>query len=175
VGSNVALVNPPTAGYVLLPGESTDLQVELLDRSQPANAKLQISSDDPTQAAYSLSLSYAGPDESLATAPPASDVDTGRGAFVTMLYAKDLGRTPELKGFKFWTELLAGGVKSKTVAVAIWDSSEHRALVNQDLIPSITFQRSYADALSAGHRAAQRPLSRRSHLGAKKARAESSP
>ncbi len=175
VGSNVALVNPPAAGYVLLPGESTDLQVELLDRSQPANAKLQISSDDPTQAAYSLSLSYAGPDESLATAPPASHVDTGRGAFVTMLYAKDLGRTPELKGFKFWTELLAGGVKSKTVAVAIWDSSEHRALVNQDLIPSITFQRSYADALSAGHRAAQRPLSRRSHLGAKKARAESSP
>ena len=46
-GTNVALVDPPTAGYVLLPGESTDLQVELLNPSQPANATLQISSDDP--------------------------------------------------------------------------------------------------------------------------------
>ena len=67
-GTNVALVNPPTAGYVLLPGESTDLQVKLLNPSQPANATLQISSDDPAQSPYNLSLTYPGTVESVAPA-----------------------------------------------------------------------------------------------------------
>jgi Domain of unknown function (DUF4214) len=171
-GTNAALVNPPLVGYVLLPGESTDLQVQVLDPSQPANASLRISSDDPGQASFSLRLSYTEPGESPATPPPATpppalDVDTGRGAFVTMLYAKDLGRRPELKGFRFWTGVLGRGVKPRTVAVAIWNSSERRGLVKQGLIPPITFERSYADALSAKRHAARHAKSRRLLIGAK--------
>ena len=49
---------------------------------------------------------------------------------------------------------LASKVAPKTVALAIWFSGEHRALVRQHLAPAIPFNRTYADALLAGQSAA---------------------
>jgi hypothetical protein len=84
-----------------------------------------------------------------------SGFGTGRDAFVISLYGDDLGRLPEPSGLRFWSGVLAKSVKPKTVAVAIWNSSEHRTLVNQHLVPPISFLRSYADALRTGKIAAR--------------------
>lgn len=93
------------------------------------------------------------------TPSPASGFGVGRDAFVSRLYRDDLGRSPEPSGLRFWSGVLASGVKPKTVALAIWRSPEHRTLVNQHMIPPITFQRSYADALLAGRMAARSHVS----------------
>ena len=60
-----------------------------------------------------------------------------------------------LSSLRFWSGLLATGVKPETVALAIWESPEHRTLVNQHLAPPISFRLSYADALLAGKEAAR--------------------
>jgi Domain of unknown function (DUF4214) len=87
--------------------------------------------------------------------PFSSGFGAGRDAFVRTLYLEDLGRPPESSGLRFWSGVLFAGVKPKTVAVAIWNSPEHRTLVKQHLAPGIPFRRSYADALFAGRQAAR--------------------
>lgn len=154
-GTNVVLVNPTTVGYVLQPGTSTDIQVKLVNPSAPAQATLTIPSDDLAQPSYRLAITSAGSGGTPAPTPLVSGYGAGRDAFVTTLYAEDLGRKPESSALTFWSRRLAAGVKPQTVALAIWGSPEHRALVNQHLVTPVTFRRSYADALSAGRRAAR--------------------
>jgi hypothetical protein len=89
------------------------------------------------------------------TNPPRSGYGAGRDAFVTTLYLDELGRLPEPAGLRFWSRLLASGVKPNSVARTIWLSPERRALVNQDLAPANTFGHSYVDALRAWHPASQ--------------------
>lgn len=94
------------------------------------------------------------------TVPRASGFGAGRDAFVTTLYHDDLNRLPEPQGLKFWSRTLARGVKPVTVAQAIWRSREHRALQSRHLAPSMSFRRSFSDAMKAGFQAAH---PRRSH------------
>jgi hypothetical protein len=94
------------------------------------------------------------------TAPPlVSGFGIGRDAFVIALYTEDLERFPEPTGLHFWSGRLAAGVKPKTAALVIWRSPEHRALVNPHLVPSVSFQRSYADAIRAARQATLPPRS----------------
>ncbi len=156
-GTNVVLINPPAVGYVLLPGDSTDVQFKLVSKGQAASATLTLSSDDPAHSTYSLPIRATS-----TPTPTPTPTDTlvsgygvGRDTFVTTLYSEDLGRSPGLSGLKYWSGVLAAGVKPKTVALAIYGSSEHRTLVNQHFVAPMTFQRSYANALLAGQRAAR--------------------
>jgi Carboxypeptidase regulatory-like domain/CARDB/Domain of unknown function (DUF4214)/Polysaccharide lyase family 4, domain II len=99
------------------------------------------------------------------TIPPPSVVLTasgygaGRDAFVTTLYSLDLGRLPEPAGLRYWSGRLAAGVSPEVVAVAIWNSAEHRTLVNRHLAPPVTFLQSYDEALFLGKLAAKSPHS----------------
>jgi Putative Ig domain/PKD domain len=90
-----------------------------------------------------------------------SGFGAGRDAFVVTLYREDLGRLPEPSGFRFWSRTLAWGVKPPTVARAIWRSREHRTLQRLHLAPSMSFPRSFSNAMKAGSQAAYQ---RRFHL-----------
>jgi hypothetical protein len=63
-------------------------------------------------------------------APPASGFGAALDAFVTTLYLEDLGRLPEPSGLRFWSGLLAAGVKPQTVALAIWGAAARFAILN---------------------------------------------
>jgi hypothetical protein len=67
--------------------------------------------------------------------PQRPRVGIGRDAFVTTLYTNYLGRLPEPSGLRYWTGLLSRGVRPENVARYIWNSREHRILVNQHPIP----------------------------------------
>ena len=88
------------------------------------------------------------------TPPTPSGSGTGRDAFVTTLYVENLGRLPEPSGLRYWSGLLAVGVKPKTVARAIWGSPEHHFREARGLVHPISFARTLADALRADHLAA---------------------
>jgi hypothetical protein len=85
----------------------------------------------------------------------ASGYGASRDALVITFYTEDLGRTPEPQGLRFWSGVLAAETKPKTVALAIYDSSERRAGLAKGVVPSIPFHSSYANALRAGHQAAR--------------------
>jgi hypothetical protein len=81
--------------------------------------------------------------------PSGSGFGAGRDAFVTTLYRDILGRAPEALGLRFWSGVLAAGVRPSVVAVAIWDSAEHRRLLRLRLAPHFPLAAAYADALQA--------------------------
>ena len=77
------------------------------------------------------------------------DARTARAAFCLTVFPltldrEILNRRPEPSGLRFWSGRLAAHVSSRTVAGAIWRSSEHRALVHQSLAPSIDLRNSEA-------------------------------
>lgn len=61
VGTGFAIVAPPAGGYTIVPGDSIEVRVRLLDPTRPASATLQVASDDPARANERVSLTYAGP------------------------------------------------------------------------------------------------------------------
>jgi hypothetical protein len=79
----------------------------------------------------------------------------GRDAFVSTLYGEQLDRLPEPRGLRYWSGKLAAGMRPQTVALVIWRSAEHRALMRQHLAPPITLGHSFLDALRARRQAAR--------------------
>jgi hypothetical protein len=86
-------------------------------------------------------------------APLVSGFGASRDAFVTSLYRENLGRLPDLNSLKSLSRRLAAGASLRSVAMSVWGSPEHKALVNRGIVPPIKFQRTLADALRAGQRA----------------------
>ena len=65
----------------------------------------------------------------LPTLAGATPLVLGEAAFVTTLYEEILGRMPDANGFTFWVRMLARGNQPQSVALAFWNSAEHRALL----------------------------------------------
>jgi Domain of unknown function (DUF4214) len=82
-----------------------------------------------------------------------SGFGAARDAFVITLYREILNRQPEPSGLRFWSGLLAARTDPRTVAGAIWRSSEHRTLVRQHIAPSIGLRQAFSDALLSGRQA----------------------
>jgi hypothetical protein len=77
-GAGFTLPNAPSAPFDLDPGQSLNLQVQLLDPTQPASAALTITSDDPTQPTYTLPLQYDG--KSVSNSPQTTSLSAVSGA-----------------------------------------------------------------------------------------------
>lgn len=58
IDSSAFTIVEPITGLVVLPGDSIDLQIEVADPTQAANATLTISAENPAVAPVSLTLSY---------------------------------------------------------------------------------------------------------------------
>ncbi len=94
-----------------------------------------------------------------ATASPlVSGYGTGRDAFVTELFRKDLGRMPDPGELQLWSGRLAAGVRPQAVARRIWGGNEHRKLVKSGQVARIGFERSFRDAVVAKQQAIRRHL-----------------
>jgi uncharacterized repeat protein (TIGR01451 family) len=89
--------------------------------------------------------------------PPPSGFGAGRDAFVITLYVEILGREPEASGLRFWSGLLAAGARPRDVAVAIWNSPEHLALLLEGQAPIFGLLEALSDALGAAFRATDPP------------------
>ena len=85
---------------------------------------------------------------------PKSGLGPGRDAFVTALYRGDLRRLPDPGELKYWSRILAGGLKPKAVAFEIYSSPEHKALVRLKVVSRVAFRNTYTEAMIAGRRAA---------------------
>ena len=59
-------------------------------------------------------------------------------AFVTTLYREILGHNPNPASLNFWVKRLLAGTSQNQVALAIWNSPEHRTLVKRHRAPQIT-------------------------------------
>jgi hypothetical protein len=99
---------------------------------------------DPYNLTYGTNLPTRPPGP-----PPRSGYGAGIDAFVTTLYREQLGRNPGRDGLRYWGGLLARGMTPATVAQAIWNSAEHRALLSSHTAPPISLARSFADAIGA--------------------------
>jgi streptogramin lyase len=66
-----------------------------------------------------------------------------RDAFVGRLYGAILGRNPESAGLNFWSGRLAAGASTRTVALAIFRSPEHKALIRQGVAPRVGFLKAF--------------------------------
>jgi uncharacterized repeat protein (TIGR01451 family) len=106
----------------------------------------------PTSAEATISVT-ASPSQPPASLPPSSGFGAGRDAFVTALYADILDREPEPAGLRYWAKLLARRVRPTTEAITIWNSKEHRRLVQDHTAPHVTLSRAYSEALSAWRKA----------------------
>jgi Bacterial Ig-like domain (group 3)/SdrD B-like domain/Domain of unknown function (DUF4214) len=67
--------------------------------------------------------------------------------FVTTLYRDVLGRVPKPSGLNFWVSRLLAGASPCRVALRIWNSVEHRSLIQRHLAPRIRFRSALAIAL----------------------------
>ena len=73
--------------------------------------------------------------------------------FVTTLYRDILGRAPDSAGLSYWVNHLLAGTSQNQVALAIWNSPEHRTLVRRHRAPQISFGSALADASQAANNA----------------------
>lgn len=91
-----------------------------------------------------------------AAGPPlVSGFGTARDAFVATLYRENLGRVPDLNTLKSLSRRLAAGADPSSVALAVWNSPEHRTLVKERLVAPLSFRQAYLDALRAAQLAAR--------------------
>ena len=168
VGKRVALAatsEEPVPGlaiaYALRPGASAGARIDpssgafTWTPTAPGTYAFTIQATDngssPLSDAQSFTITVTAPP---ATVPLPSGFGAGRDAFVTVLYHDDLNRLPEPSGLRFWSRTLSKGVKPIIVAGAIWHSREHRVLQSLHIAPTISFSRSYSDAVNAGFQAA---------------------
>lgn len=119
---------------------------------RPPKARLAPAPSPGTAASGNGATATSGPTATTG-APLASGFGAAIDAFVTTLFQEDLGTVPDPSTLKTWSGRLAAGVSPNAVALSIWSSPEHRMLVNQGVVPPISFARSYADALLAARRA----------------------
>ena len=87
-----------------------------------------------------------------------SGYGTGRDAFVNRLYTELLGRQAGTLELRHWARILAHRGNPKSVALAFWESREHRLLVKQHVVAPLSFAHAYKDAWLAALRAVH-PLS----------------
>jgi hypothetical protein len=78
------------------------------------------------------------------------DVSFNIAAFVTTLFREQLGRNPRPVELQLWARrIVAGGVTPLRLSQAIWNSPEHRALVNSHTALPISLAQSFFDAIGA--------------------------
>jgi hypothetical protein len=86
---------------------------------------------------------------SAATPVTPSGFGVGRDAFVETFYFETFGREISQAELDRISGAIAHGAHPMTVASALWDSPEHRALVKSHSAPAFTFAEAYRNALAA--------------------------
>ena len=74
-------------------------------------------------------------------------------AFVTTIYREILGHNPNQASLNSWVKHLLAGTSQNQMALAIWNSPEHRTLVKRHRAPNIIFSAALADASQAANNA----------------------
>jgi hypothetical protein len=90
-------------------------------------------------------------------APAPTGFGPWRDSFVRALYLGNLNRDPAPPDLRFWSRQLSIGSKPGTVALKVWSSPEHRALVANHVLPPVGFNRALADAYKTTRRLLANP------------------
>jgi Domain of unknown function (DUF4214) len=112
----------------------------------------------PVRSAVDVSVAVSranGPNLGVPAATPVVPPgrEPSRDAFIETLYTQILGFDASESDLHHWTRALERGEDRERIAIALWDSKEHRLLVRRHESPGIRFRKAYLDALEAARRA----------------------